>query len=390
MTAPTAARLTTEDAIDRAHSLAARFALTAAEVDRTAAFPFANFEALRDAGMLNLTVPREFGGEGMGLAPVCRVIETIAGGEPSTALVLAMHYIYHAVPALSGRWAPAMHEQLCRESLDGIALINVIRVEPELGTPTRGGLPAATATRTADGWSLSGRKMYATGSPLLEHFLVWARTEGDDPQVGYFLVRPGLPGVRIEETWDHLGMRATGSHDLVLDAVPLPTEYALDVRPVKGWSPPDVWQGAWNNLVLAALYHGIAKAARTWLTGYLNERKPANLGASLATLPRFQSAVGEMDALLWASDRLIYTLAEATDRDGYTGRTAFDSSMAKYIATNNAVKAVDIALSLIGNPGLSRTNPLERHHRDVLCSRIHMPQDDMVTLMAGKAALGVT
>ena len=64
--------------------------------------------------------------------------------------------------------------------------------------------------------------------------------------------------------------------------------------------------------------------------------------------------------------------------------------MAKYVATNNAVKAVDIALSLIGNPGLSRTNPLERHHRDVLCGRIHMPQDDMILLTTGKKALGIT
>jgi alkylation response protein AidB-like acyl-CoA dehydrogenase len=63
--------------------------------------------------------------------------------------------------------------------------------------------------------------------------------------------------------------------------------------------------------------------------------------------------------------------------------------MAKMIACNNAIKAVDIALSLIGNPGLFRSNPLERHHRDVLCARIHMPQDDMVLLNTGKAALGL-
>jgi alkylation response protein AidB-like acyl-CoA dehydrogenase len=63
--------------------------------------------------------------------------------------------------------------------------------------------------------------------------------------------------------------------------------------------------------------------------------------------------------------------------------------MAKLVATNNAVKAVDIAMSLVGNPGLSRHNPLERHHRDVLCSRIHMPQDDMVLTGAGRATLGV-
>ena len=144
----------------------------------------------------------------------------------------------------------------------------------------------------------------------------------------------------------------------------------------------------WNALVLTALYHGVAVAARDWLLGYLHERVPANLGAPLATLPRFQYAVGEIQALLYTNERLIYGLTAEIDA-GNVGASS-QASLVKYVATNNAVRAVDIALSLIGNPGLSRSHPLERHHRDVLCSRIHTPQDDMVLLTAGKTALGVT
>jgi alkylation response protein AidB-like acyl-CoA dehydrogenase len=376
----------TTSAVERAAALAADFASRAAEHDRTGSFPFENFEALRDAGLLNLTVPRSCGGDGAGLAESCRVIERVAQGDAATALVLAMHYIYHAVFGRMGRWPRDVYEQICRESLEGVALINVMRVEPELGTPVRGGLPHTTAHRTDGGWSLRGHKLYATGSPILCYFVVWARTAGDEPQTGYFLVPRDAPGVRIVETWDHLGMRATGSHDLLLDDTPIPEAYAVDVRPPAAWTPHPA-QAGWNNLVLSALYHGVAVGARDWLAGYLHERVPANLGASLATLPRMQAAVGEIQALLYASDRLLYSLAEAID-GGTTKDASAQSSLVKYIATNNAVKAVDIALSLIGNPGLSRTHPLERHHRDVLCSRIHSPQDDMITLAAGKAVLG--
>ena len=172
-----------ESAVLCAQELGARFAVTAAEVDRTAAFPFANFEALREAGLLNLTVPARLGGSGAGLETACRVVAAIGGGEPSTALVYAMHLIYHALPALNGRWTASVHEMMCRESVEGIALVNVMRVEPELGTPTRGGLPAMTAERTSPGWRISGHKMYATGSPLLRYFICWARTAGDDPRV---------------------------------------------------------------------------------------------------------------------------------------------------------------------------------------------------------------
>ena len=222
MTTESQTALSLDAALPRAQELAARFALSAAEVDRSAAFPFANFEALHDAGLLSLTVPERFGGAGAGLETACRVVAAIGGGEPSTALVYAMHLIYHALPAINGRWPSAVHEMMCRESVDGIALVNVMRVEPELGTPTRGGLPSMTAERTASGWRISGHKMYATGSPLLRYFICWSRTSGDEPQVGWFVVPRDAPGLRIVETWDHMGMRATGSHDLNLDGVEIP------------------------------------------------------------------------------------------------------------------------------------------------------------------------
>ena len=376
--------------LERATELRDHFAVTAADYDRSAEFPFANFEALRDAGILNITVDARYGGPGMGLEAACRAVSLIAEGEPSTALVYAMHLIYHAVPALTHSWSASVHETMCREALAGIALVNVQRVEPELGTPTRGGLPSTTATRTSAGWRISGHKLYSTGSPLLRYFITWARTAGDDPQTGWFCVPRETPGLKIVETWDHMGMRATGSHDLILDGCEIPFEYALDVRPVTEWMPPEPTGGAWNNLVLAALYHGVAHSAANWLAGYLHERTPSNLGASLATLPRMQSAMGEIETLLYANERLIYGLAAELDAVGYRTKAVGGTAMTKMVATNNAIKAVDIALSLIGNPGLYRANPLERHHRDVLCARIHMPQDDMVTQAAGRLVLGIT
>lgn len=373
--------------LTRADALSRSFATGAAEHDRDGSFPFENFDEIRAAGLLALTIPVEFGGQGAGLATVCHVVERIARGDASTALVLSMQYMNHAGLARRRSWPARIYERICREAAGGIALINALRVEPELGTPARGGLPATTATPTADGWRLSGHKIYATGSPILKYFLVWGRTAGDAPQVGTFLVPREMDGWRIVETWDHLGMRATGSHDVIFDDALIPEEYAVDIRPPAGWSARDPVDGAWNGLGIAALYHGVAVAARDWLVEYLHERKPANLGASLATLPRFQSAVGEIEALLYTNDRLIYTHAEAVDA-GDPGKPG-SANLIKYIATNNAIRAVDIALGLIGNPGLTRNHPLERYHRDVLCSRIHTPQDDVITLAAGKSALGI-
>ncbi|MEH1931288.1 acyl-CoA dehydrogenase family protein [Nostoc sp.] len=375
--------------LDLVDSLTADFATRAAIHDRNSSFPFENFDALHKAKLLSLTVPVEFGGLAVGYTTACRVIEKIASGDASTALVLTMHYLQHANAARHRRWHPTVYEKLCRESVQGIALLNAARVEPELGTPARGGLPATIAKRTSDGWLITGHKQYTTGSPILRYFVVWARTDDDEQQVGSFLIPRDIPGVKIVETWDHLGMRATGSHDLILEDACIPTEYALDVCPVKAWSQPDPLMLAVGSLFLSALYQGVATAARDWLVYYLNERSPTNLGASLATLPHFQTSIGEIEALLYANHRLIYSLAADIDKGEHEPNVNLQAQTVKYLATSNAIRAVEIGLKLAGNPGLSKKNPLERHYRDVLCSRIHTPQNDVICLSLGKSALSI-
>ena len=289
-------------------------------------------------------------------------------------------------------WPEVATEAVQRSAVEEGALINALRVEPELGTPARGGLPATVAARLPDGagWSLSGHKIYATGIPALRWLAVWARTDEPEARMGMFLVPATTPGVRVIETWDHLGMRATASHDVVFEDARVGPEAAVDVRPPAAWAAPDPVLAAWNALLIAALYHGVALAARDWLVGYLNERTPSNLGAPLATLPRFQLVTGEIEAVLHTSGRLLRSTADDVDRS--TGpalhAAAQSASLVKHTVTANAVRAVELALSLVGNPGLSRHQPLERHYRNVLSSRIHTPQDDTILTVAGRTALG--
>jgi len=267
-------------------------------------------------------------------------------------------------------------------------LIGTFRVEPELGTPVRGGLPKTTARRTPEGWRISGEKIYSTGSPGLDWFAVWTRTDDPEPLLGILLVDPASPGITIVPEWDHLGMRATVSHKVVFDDVLTPLAYAVDLRRPEEWAPKPGeanGQSLWNALAIATIYDGVARAARDWLARYLNERVPTNLGASLATLPRVQEKFGEIEALLQVNRVLIDSAARAADRGEVP--SAVESNLIKHTANTNSIQAVAIGLELTGNPGISRNNPLERHYRDVLCSRIHSPQADTVLVAAGKAGL---
>jgi len=360
--------------------LTAAFAATAAEHDRHASFPFANFTRLHEKGLLALTAPAALGGGGADLPTTLRVIEAVARGEPATALVLAMQYIFHAaLPEWPGL-PDHLKASLVRDAVERGALINALRVEPELGTPARGGLPATVARRTVDGWRLSGRKIYATGAPALSWMLVWARTDEAAPRVGNFLVPREAPGWRIEESWDHTGLRASASHDVIFEDAPLLDQYALAPRPAGAPPPPlDAAITLWAPVLTAGIYHAVAVAARDWFVRWAADRRPANLGASLSTLPRFQELVGAIDGLLLQNRALLDAAAE--------GRLAGNQGgLVKHLVTENAIAAVEKAVAGAGNPGLSRHNDLQRHYRDVLCGRVHTPQADVALAGAGRAA----
>lgn len=359
--------------------LTAAFGATAETHDRDSSFPFENFERLHRHGLLALTAPPRFGGGGADLPTTLKVVEAVARGEPATALVLTMQYLFHA--SLDGRagFTDDLKARVVRDAVENGALINALRVEPELGTPARGGLPATVARRTADGWSLSGRKIYSTGSPALTWMIVWARTDEESPRVGGFLVHRDAPGRRIEETWDHTGLRASGSHDVIFEDTPIPEHHALSPRPPNSPQPPDPAMAVWSPVLTAAIYDAAARTARDWFVQFVLDRRPANLGASLSTLPRFQELVGAIDGLLLQNRVLLDSAAE-----GRLG--AAHGGLVKHLVTENAIAAVEKAIAASGNPGLSRNNPLQRHYRDVLCGRVHTPQADVVLAGAGKAA----
>ena len=368
-------------------SLATEFAATAALHDRDGSFPVDNFKRLHEAGLLNLTAPVADGGADAGLGRVVSLVGTIAQGCPSTALVLAMQLIHLKSATHNPAWPEHLRRLVGRSAGRDGALINALRVEPGLGTPARGGLPDTVARRTAEGWSITGRKIYSTGAPGLAWMLVWARTDEAAPRTGMWLVPAGSDGIEIVETWDQLGLRASGSHDVVFTEVQVPADHAVDIRPPADWAKRDPQQAAWSTLTVAALYNGVATAARDWLVQFLRDRVPSNLGAPLATLPRMQEAVGEIEGLLMANRRLIGSAA--ADHDAGRDLGTDEVNLIKTLAAENAVQAVQRAVQLTGNHGLSRANPLERHLRDVLCARIHTPQADMAYLAAGRAALGL-
>lgn len=360
-------------------TLSRQLAARAAHYDASGEFPAENFALLQQHDLLALALPARLGGGGCTLATALTVVSAVAEGDPSTALILVMQYL-HTHRLDSYGWPLALQQQVAADVVGQGALINALRVEPDLGTPARGGIPATRAQRVGEAWSLSGEKIYSTGSSGLGWMLVWAAGPDEAERGHYYLVPASAAGIRIIPDWDHLGMRATCSHKVVFDNVRIPLSHAAAAGTPDRAGEQESQR--WMAVLLPAVYDAIARCAQRWLVQFLQQRVPSALQAPLATLPRFQDRIGQTDTLLFSNQVLLTQAAAGT----------FDAARAgqiKYLVCRQAIRVVELAIEAAGNPGLSRQHELQRHLRNVLCARIHTPQDDAVLGAAGRRVLGL-
>jgi len=288
--------------VNLACGLAQEIATRADQADQEGKLPAADIKLLRESGYLKLTIPPEFGGLGLTLGDCVAAQFELAQASASTALVAAMqHQIFgHQREVCS--WQQDVYERLCHEAADG-SLFNYIASEPQMGSPSRGGLPATTAVPSADGqsWIINGHKTWSTGGRHLTHLLVRANVE---EQQGVVLVTQDTPGIEWIETWsDSLSLRASDSHDVVFHNVVVPRNHLIETGDAK--AVPNVW----FPMILSAVYLGAATAARNCVIQFALERVPTALGKPIATLPTIQRQIGEMDVAMQAARALLFEVA---------------------------------------------------------------------------------
>lgn len=377
-----------------AEELAAKFAARAAEHDRHGTFPHENYADVRATGLPALVVPAEYGGWGANLLETLLTMETLARGDGSTALNVTMHMQTLGEVAETRAWPPALFERICREAVMQGALVNSIATEPELGSPSRGGKPKTTATPLVDeqgqAWLLNGRKSFGSMSPTLDYMIIPAVLQDGSEEVARFLVPPG-PGVEIEETWDAMGLRSTGSHDVVLRNARVPAVNIIGQGAVDK-AASKTTQGsktnAWFMLCVSAVYVGVAAAALQSAACYAQERTPTALGKPIAELESVQRRLGEAQLLLHQARVQLYYHADQWDR--YPAeRVQLSPSVlaAKVSATNQAVTVVDHCMRVAGGASMLKTLPLERYYRDVRGGLSHPMNDEQALVMLGRLAL---
>lgn len=384
------------DALGKAERLAERMAPRAGRYDEDAAFPDRDVEELREEGLLGLMVPARLAGMGAGFEEYVRVAASLAGGNASTALIFNMHAaVTGGLASLPDDVARGLgagesffeaRDRILRAAVDG-AMYGVAITEPEVGS--RLSALRSTYEREGAGYRIRGTKSFCSGAGHLDAYLVAARRAGsteDAPVISYFLV-PAGEGLRVQASWNPLGMRATASNGLELDA----------------WVAEDTLLGGVEGLVLplaygmpqwlvasyAAVYVGLAEAAIREAVSYLRGRTVAGERGGLTKLAAVRQRVGRAEAEVQGARLTLERAARLVDLRPGDPETNRWSYRAKLLAGDVAMGIAASMAEACGLGALQRGSPLERILRDARSGAIMPPSSDVSGDLLGAMALGV-
>ena len=263
--------------------------------DRDASFPFASFQLLRDIGWMAAPIPRQYGGEECSLADLVAAQTALARVDMALAFACGMHLMSVGSERSNRVWPEQLRDRIFRSVVDEGALCNQVASEPELGSPQGGGRPQTALTPDGPGrWRINGRKSFTTLAPDLTWFLTYCAIEDGSGMLARVAVHKDSPGLRIEETWDVVGLRSTGSHDVWFENVAITDDEFL-VRQDPSKAGQRRGDFAWFALLVSAASLGVAEAARDYTVDFARHRRPGGAPGVIGSLPTVRAQVGEID-----------------------------------------------------------------------------------------------
>lgn len=362
--------------VQYAQNLAKQIEKTAIRYDESGEFPFEHFQILEEAGYFRLTVPKKYGGEEISLYEMLLVQEQLARGDASTALSVGWHLLTFLNVREAKTWPEAVFAELSRKTVEEGSLLNIINSERGKGNISRGSLPGTIAKKVPGGYRITGEKAFASLAPILKQFTIIAYVEEENLTAEFLITKNEQ--VEIVETWDAMGMRATGSHDIIFHDTFVPEE-ALLYRHRPNEVNRFLADGRVYSLEIPAVYLGVAGAARDYAIEFAKNTYSHSLENTIAHASHVQQKIGEIEVLYQTARRTLYSIAAQVEQNPALKEQLSESvSIAKYVICNNAIDIVTKAMQVVGGRSLSKENKIQRLFRDVQCSRFNPPADDVV------------
>ena len=360
------------NARESVHEMIARFGARAPQLEHSDEFVAANYDELRSSGMLAAGVPVELGGQGMEIPELAEMLRNMAHACPSTALAFSMHT--HSVAVAAWRWKN--QKAPVQPMLEKVAKERVILV-------TTGGGDwldsSGEAVAVEGGFRVNARKSFCSAIPA-GNILVTSAVVKDKGEVIHFPVSLKAEGVRIEPTWQTMGMRNTGSHDAVLQNVFIADAAVQLRRPAGKWHPLYDLLCLFALPLVYAVYLGVAQAARSRALEMVRKRKTDEI---------LLQSVGEMENQL-ALAQLAHADWIACGAAGKPGRESTSRAMTdRTLVARGVLGTVEAAMTVAGGAAFFRRHGLEQLFRDAQGARFHPLQEGAQKAFTARYAMGL-
>lgn len=347
----------------------------AAATDAEETFVSNAYSLLRTEGFFKAHVPGELGGHGISYGELCSVVRTLGSACGSTALAYSMHC--HLVAVAAWRWR---HEKAPTEGLlKRVAAEDLILVSSGGSDWLKG---SGDAVKVEGGYRVTARKIFSSGSPMGD--LLVTSAVHDDPQAGPTVLHFAVPfkaeGVKRLDTWQVMGMRGTGSHDVELDNV-----FVADGA-ISGRRPQGKWHPLFHAISMLAFpliysaYMGVADGARAKAIEAARKKPDDGHLAMLA---------GELENAHAAGDMALADMIRIAETCKPSAETTSRSMIRRTLVEKAAITTVERAMALAGGVSFYRSFGLERAFRDVQAARFHPLQEKAQLRYSGRHALGL-
>ena len=354
----------------------------AGAVDAEGRWPAEGLAALREAGLLGLTVPEAYGGSGASPRVVAEVVRTLAEGCASTAMVFMMHLCAQQV--LAQAEAFPLREEVLRAMARGEHLSTL--AFSERGSRSHFWAPMSQAEADGETHRLSAEKSWVTSAGQADSYVVSTRCVGATEMTAstlYYVPR-NAPGLSVSGPWTGLGLRGNSSAPMRLEGVSVPTAYRLS-GDGEGFGAMLSVVLPWFQLCSAAVSVGIATAATEGTRQHLLASKLEHLDQSLTSLMNLRARLAQMQIAVDTQRVFVAHVAERMENPGPDTMLAVLESKAG--AAEAALHVTDLAMRTCGGAAFSRHLGVERNFRDARAAWVMAPTTDVLHDFIGKALL---
>lgn len=364
------------NAVEIARELGPVFAKRASETKDEDSYVADNVALLKASGLVEAGVPRELGGGGADVDELAAMLRTLAYHCGSTGLAFSMHTHQVAIPAW--RWThqkvAAVEPLLKRIAGERIMLLSSGGSDWIAGS--------GKAEKVEGGYRINARKIFTSGAPTGDILMTGAvlEDEAEGPMVLHFGLPMKSPHVKVLDTWRTLGMRGTGSHDVLIEGHVVPEAAVAVKRKAGEWHPLFHIIATIAFPLVYAVYLGVAESARDIAIDLAKKKKVARHAVDLA---------GRMETELAGARLALESMLAAVRLNAPSASSVNQVMIGRQLVERHAIAAVEYAMELAGGAGFYRSAGLERRFRDIQAARYHPLQAGPQAEYAGAMALGL-